>query len=147
MFVTCSVVCNWWLLGSVSCSRYSPNNLCISLHMMLHIQKFHHFYFIRVIQSKYEVDDILHFYLWESDLCNTWLIWQLLSSPVAQTEMLSKPIYNHILAEEDCLSSPCSIMKLHLKSLQIHDIEVDRITSTITCFLRSLLHNKLVDIF
>jgi len=38
--------------------------------------------------------------------------------------MLGKPIYNHILEEEDCLSCPCSIMRLHLKTLQIDYIEV-----------------------
>uniref|UniRef100_A0A8C0THQ5 Uncharacterized protein n=1 Tax=Canis lupus familiaris TaxID=9615 RepID=A0A8C0THQ5_CANLF len=38
-------------------------------------------------------------------------------------EFFSKPKYNHILQPEDCLSEPCTILQLDMRSVQIADLE------------------------
>ncbi|XP_025289391.1 protein arginine N-methyltransferase 2-like [Canis lupus baileyi] len=38
-------------------------------------------------------------------------------------EFFSKPKYNHILQPEDCLSEPCTILQLDMRTVQIADLE------------------------
>ena len=45
-------------------------------------------------------------------------------SPVANSELFGRPIFNHILDKKDCLADPLSILKLSMKSLKVEDIEV-----------------------
>lgn len=43
---------------------------------------------------------------------------------LAIKEFFSKPKYNHILKPEDCLSEPCTILQLDMRTVQIADLEV-----------------------
>uniref|UniRef100_A0A8C6RHR0 type I protein arginine methyltransferase n=1 Tax=Nannospalax galili TaxID=1026970 RepID=A0A8C6RHR0_NANGA len=43
---------------------------------------------------------------------------------LAIKEFFSKPKYNHILKPEDCLSEPCTILQLDMRTVQISDLEV-----------------------
>ena len=45
-------------------------------------------------------------------------------SPLAYHQFYSVPIYNHILNDKDRLSEVQSILKLHLKTITLGDIEV-----------------------
>lgn len=45
---------------------------------------------------------------------------------LAIKEFFSKPKYNHILKPEDCLSEPCTILQLDMRTVQIADLEVRR---------------------
>ena len=47
-------------------------------------------------------------------------------SPLAYQQFYSIPIYNHILDVKDCLSKAQSILKLHLKTVTLDDIEVNK---------------------
>ncbi|XP_045356983.1 protein arginine N-methyltransferase 2 isoform X6 [Leopardus geoffroyi] len=42
---------------------------------------------------------------------------------LAIKEFFSKPKYNHILKPEDCLSEPCTILQLDMRTVQIADLE------------------------
>ncbi|EHH58846.1 Protein arginine N-methyltransferase 2 [Macaca fascicularis] len=42
---------------------------------------------------------------------------------LAIKEFFSKPKYNHILKPEDCLSEPCTILQLDMRTVQISDLE------------------------
>nr|XP_031534148.1 protein arginine N-methyltransferase 2 isoform X2 [Vicugna pacos] len=42
---------------------------------------------------------------------------------LAIKEFFSKPKYNHILKPEDCLSEPCTILQLDMRTVQITDLE------------------------
>ncbi|KAL0615451.1 Protein arginine N-methyltransferase 2, partial [Plecturocebus cupreus] len=42
---------------------------------------------------------------------------------LAVKEFFSKPKYNHILKPEDCLSEPCTILQLDMRTVQISDLE------------------------
>lgn len=59
--------------------------------------------------------------------CLQWLSTVALTfSPrsLAIKEFFSKPKYNHILKPEDCLSEPCTILQLDMRTVQISDLEV-----------------------
>lgn len=43
---------------------------------------------------------------------------------LAIKEFFSKPKYNHILKPEDCLSEPCTILQLDMRTVQVADLEV-----------------------
>ncbi|EHH16895.1 Protein arginine N-methyltransferase 2 [Macaca mulatta] len=43
---------------------------------------------------------------------------------LAIKEFFSKPKYNHILKPEDCLSEPCTILQLDMRTVQISDLEL-----------------------
>lgn len=43
---------------------------------------------------------------------------------LAIKEFFSKPKSNHILKPEDCLSEPCTILQLDMRTVQISDLEV-----------------------
>eukprot|EP00069_Balaena_mysticetus_P015450 bmy_22506T0 len=43
---------------------------------------------------------------------------------LAIKEFFSKPKYNHILKPEDCLSEPCTILQLDMRTVQIADLEM-----------------------
>uniref|UniRef100_A0A2K5ILI8 type I protein arginine methyltransferase n=1 Tax=Colobus angolensis palliatus TaxID=336983 RepID=A0A2K5ILI8_COLAP len=43
---------------------------------------------------------------------------------LAIKEFFSKPKYNHILKPEDCLSEPCTILQLDMRTVQISDLEI-----------------------
>ncbi|KAM9088880.1 LOW QUALITY PROTEIN: protein arginine N-methyltransferase 2 [Megaptera novaeangliae] len=43
---------------------------------------------------------------------------------LAIKEFFSKPKYNHILKPEDCLSEPCTILQLDMRTVQIADLEL-----------------------
>ncbi|XP_031317181.2 protein arginine N-methyltransferase 2 isoform X1 [Camelus dromedarius] len=45
---------------------------------------------------------------------------------LAIKEFFSKPKYNHILKPEDCLSEPCTILQLDMRTVQITDLETMR---------------------
>uniref|UniRef100_A0A2I3HM22 Protein arginine N-methyltransferase 2 n=1 Tax=Nomascus leucogenys TaxID=61853 RepID=A0A2I3HM22_NOMLE len=45
---------------------------------------------------------------------------------LAIKEFFSKPKYNHILKPEDCLSEPCTILQLDMRTVQISDLETLR---------------------
>lgn len=45
---------------------------------------------------------------------------------LAIKEFFSKPKYNHILKPEDCLSEPCTILQLDMRTVQISDLETMR---------------------
>uniref|UniRef100_H0W6X2 Protein arginine methyltransferase 2 n=1 Tax=Cavia porcellus TaxID=10141 RepID=H0W6X2_CAVPO len=45
---------------------------------------------------------------------------------LAIKEFFSKPKYNHILKPEDCLSEPCTILQLDMRTVQISDVETMR---------------------
>ncbi|KAF6385376.1 protein arginine methyltransferase 2 [Rhinolophus ferrumequinum] len=45
---------------------------------------------------------------------------------LAIKEFFSKPKYNHILKPEDCLSEPCTILQLDMRTVQVADLEVRR---------------------
>ncbi|XP_023381584.1 protein arginine N-methyltransferase 2 isoform X2 [Pteropus vampyrus] len=45
---------------------------------------------------------------------------------LAIKEFFSKPKYNHILKPEDCLSEPCTILQLDMRTVQIADLEMMR---------------------
>ena len=47
--------------------------------------------------------------------------------PLAYDHFYSVPIYNHSLKCSDCLSDTQSILKLHLKTTSLSDIEVRKI--------------------
>ncbi|XP_019572628.2 protein arginine N-methyltransferase 2 isoform X4 [Rhinolophus sinicus] len=42
---------------------------------------------------------------------------------LAIKEFFSKPKYNHILKPEDCLSEPCTILQLDMRTVQVADLE------------------------
>ena len=46
--------------------------------------------------------------------------------PLAIKEFFSKPKYNHILKPDDCLSEPCTILQLDMRTVQVADLEVRR---------------------
>ncbi|XP_039735729.1 protein arginine N-methyltransferase 2 isoform X1 [Pteropus medius] len=48
---------------------------------------------------------------------------------LAIKEFFSKPKYNHILKPEDCLSEPCTILQLDMRTVQIADLEVRKARS------------------
>lgn len=50
--------------------------------------------------------------------------WCFCFSPLAYHQFYSVPIYNHILNDKDRLSEVQSILKLHLKTITLGDIEV-----------------------
>lgn len=56
-------------------------------------------------------------------LCN---YFDLLPRSLAIKEFFSKPKYNHILKPEDCLSEPCTILQLDMRTVQVADLEVRR---------------------
>ncbi|XP_078214814.1 protein arginine N-methyltransferase 2 isoform X3 [Callithrix jacchus] len=43
---------------------------------------------------------------------------------LAVKEFFSKPKYNHILRPEDCLSEPCTLLQLDMRTVQVPDLEV-----------------------
>ncbi|XP_059956265.1 protein arginine N-methyltransferase 2 isoform X1 [Mesoplodon densirostris] len=43
---------------------------------------------------------------------------------LAIKEFFSKPKYNHILKPEDCLSEPCTILQLDMRTVQVADLEM-----------------------
>lgn len=59
---------------------------------------------------------------------------------LAIKEFFSKPKYNHILKPEDCLSEPCTILQLDMRTVQIADLEVRKDE----CFLLTLKINMCV---
>ena len=47
-------------------------------------------------------------------------------SPLTKSELYSRPVHDHVLSPQDCLATPCSVLRLNLKSLKLADIEVGR---------------------
>jgi hypothetical protein len=43
---------------------------------------------------------------------------------LAIKEFFSRPKSNHILKPEDCLSEPCTILQLDMRTVQVPDLEV-----------------------
>jgi len=58
--------------------------------------------------------------------------------PLAHDHFYSVPIYNHSLESKDCLSDTQSILKLHLKTTNLSDIEVTVVLNIVRSYL--LLH-------
>ncbi|KAK2089662.1 Protein arginine N-methyltransferase 2 [Saguinus oedipus] len=51
---------------------------------------------------------------------------------LAVKEFFSKPKYNHVLRPEDCLSEPCTLLQLDMRTVQIPDLEVRKGDSVLT---------------
>ena len=43
---------------------------------------------------------------------------------MAQSELFGKPIFNHVLRSEECLSEPASVLSLEMSSVTVEDLEV-----------------------
>ncbi|XP_011809637.1 PREDICTED: protein arginine N-methyltransferase 2, partial [Colobus angolensis palliatus] len=57
---------------------------------------------------------------------------------LAIKEFFSKPKYNHILKPEDCLSEPCTILQLDMRTVQISDLEPPFMAELLKCPRESL---------